>query len=177
MLMSCILCGWLGAPCAPCAVLYGITLRAVIARQTALRGKARPPATTSRCPAAPAPHSPSLNVPLRDASLHALFSGTATPVLLLLVVVEAPALRERESLVYHWRYWMHLQYNQDGILRYNVSLWSVHGAVPLEILDAPAYSLGGTQSAHEVVHMICVVQYGLVTDTASCVWKVLAMVC
>lgn len=73
-----------------------------------------PPATTSWCPAATAPHSPSLNVPLRDASLHALFSGTATPVLLLLVVVEAPALRERESLVYHWMYWTHLRCSPGG---------------------------------------------------------------
>lgn len=55
--------------------------------------------------------SPLPKVPRNDARCQSLFSGTVTPVLLLVLVGDAPALSERESLVYHWRYWMHLQYN------------------------------------------------------------------
>lgn len=60
-------------------------------------------------PAVPQASSPSAKVPLRAVRCQSLFSGTATPVLLLIPVLEAPALRVRDSLVYHWRYCTHLR--------------------------------------------------------------------
>lgn len=67
-------------------------------------------------------HLPSENVPLREARCQSLFSGTATPVLLLLLLDEAPARRVREWLVYHCTYCTHLcrrdkgrQYNEAQV--------------------------------------------------------------